>query len=175
MSATLKGLPKVAGEVPATLRNYLAKEFPMDLKRENYLAKAKTRLLAKKLEMQNGCWYYTGSLDKGGYGQITFDKANWKVHRLAMLLFKPEEFDETKLVCHTCNHEKCFNPEHLYSGTYSNNAQDKLKAGHDYHASMVFCKRGHEFTPENTYLRPTGGRACRICGRDFAALKRLLQ
>lgn len=28
------------------------------------------------------------------------------------------------------------------------------------------CKRGHEFTPENTYLTPKGSRSCRQCGRE---------
>ena len=27
------------------------------------------------------------------------------------------------------------------------------------------CKRGHEFTPENTYVYPDGRRACRTCQR----------
>jgi hypothetical protein len=34
------------------------------------------------------------------------------------------------------------------------------------------CRRGHDFTPENTYVQPKrGGRACRICMRA-AALRR---
>jgi hypothetical protein len=28
------------------------------------------------------------------------------------------------------------------------------------------CKRGHEFTEENTYVRPNGRRQCRICTRE---------
>lgn len=27
------------------------------------------------------------------------------------------------------------------------------------------CQRGHEYTPENTYLKPQGGRLCRTCRR----------
>lgn len=27
------------------------------------------------------------------------------------------------------------------------------------------CKNGHEFTPENTYVRPDGARICFICKR----------
>ena len=27
------------------------------------------------------------------------------------------------------------------------------------------CKRGHEFTPENTYVHPSGSRVCRACKR----------
>jgi hypothetical protein len=28
------------------------------------------------------------------------------------------------------------------------------------------CIHGHEYTPENTYIRPSGERACRICQRE---------
>jgi hypothetical protein len=32
-------------------------------------------------------------------------------------------------------------------------------------ARATHCRRGHEFTPENTYRRPNGERLCRICRR----------
>ena len=31
--------------------------------------------------------------------------------------------------------------------------------------AMTHCKHGHEFTPENTVLHPSGSRACRECAR----------
>lgn len=34
------------------------------------------------------------------------------------------------------------------------------------------CGRGHERTPENTYIDPSGDRACRACRRFRHALKR---
>jgi hypothetical protein len=41
------------------------------------------------------------------------------------------------------------------------------------------CKRGHEFTPENTYVNPAGHRQCRECGRarlrEYMARKRAAQ
>lgn len=36
-------------------------------------------------------------------------------------------------------------------------------------ARQTHCLRGHEFTPENTYLPPGGGRACRQCHREHEA------
>jgi hypothetical protein len=34
------------------------------------------------------------------------------------------------------------------------------------------CKRGHEFTPDNTSIRPNGVRRCRECARADAAQRR---
>ncbi len=32
---------------------------------------------------------------------------------------------------------------------------------------MRVCQRGHEFKPENTYVRPNGRRACRTCKHAY--------
>ncbi len=32
-------------------------------------------------------------------------------------------------------------------------------------AIKTHCDHGHEFTPENTYAKPSGGRQCRACTR----------
>lgn len=50
-------------------------------------------------------------------------------------------------------------------GTASDNRYDSVRNGKHYQANQTHCKWGHEFTPENTKWRPTGGRDCRICSR----------
>lgn len=35
--------------------------------------------------------------------------------------------------------------------------------------SRTHCKNDHEYTPENTHIRPDGSRQCRICNRENAA------
>ena len=69
-------------------------------------------------------------------------------------------------VCHR-NDDKADNRAvNLYHGTHAENMQDRVRNGLHNQAAKTRCKNGHEFTPENTYLRPTGGRACRACALD---------
>ena len=41
---------------------------------------------------------------------------------------------------------------------------DRRKPGW-HNAIKTHCKRGHEFTPQNTYIEPSGSRICKICRR----------
>ena len=34
-------------------------------------------------------------------------------------------------------------------------------------APLTHCKRGHEFTPENTYISPKNARSCRACREQY--------
>lgn len=68
------------------------------------------------------------------------------------------------------------NPTHnclsnLDYGTYSQNAQDRLRHGRDRNARKTSCKRGHEFTLENTRFE-NGTRRCRACHRDLERERR---
>lgn len=52
----------------------------------------------------------------------------------------------------------------LCYGTPKDNAQDSVKHGTNHHARKTHCAKGHEYTPENTYIRPgTSHRYCRKC------------
>lgn len=54
--------------------------------------------------------------------------------------------------------------------TISANMQDKVRNGGHHLANLTHCPRGHEYTPENTYIgrQANGGthRKCRACGRE---------
>lgn len=54
----------------------------------------------------------------------------------------------------------------LAYGTRSRNAYDSLEHGTHFNGGKDFCPQRHEYTPENTYLHPGGGRVCRICSSE---------
>lgn len=51
----------------------------------------------------------------------------------------------------------------LRYGTRRENSLDKVAHGADRNANKTHCLQGHEFTPDNTYRKPEGGRSCRRC------------
>jgi len=77
----------------------------------------------------NGCWEWTASLDRKGYGQITVKKGLLKrTHRVAWELIRGS-IPEGQLVCHHCDNKKCVNPDHLFLGTQRDNVQDMDSKG----------------------------------------------
>ncbi len=55
------------------------------------------------------------------------------------------------------------------SGTYIRDISDYMQMCPSCHRKMDFsrtgkCRKGHQMTPENTYNRPDGNKACRRCG-----------
>jgi hypothetical protein len=66
-------------------------------------------------------------------------------------------------VLHGNGHRSDNRRANLTYGTRSENNLDKAKHGTDHNAIKAHCKQGHEFTPDNTYRKPEGGRSCRTC------------
>lgn len=60
----------------------------------------------------------------------------------------------------------------LAYGTASENEFDKVRHGTHQNASKTHCKRGHEFTPENTRPNGPSGRSCRECSNARSRIPR---
>ena len=115
---------------------------------------------------ESGCWIWTGSLNKeGGYGTMRFKGERYLAHREAYKFFKGP-IPKNMNVCHTCDIPSCVNPDHLFIGTQKDNVRDCISKGRHMTQNAAHrkthCKRGHEFTPENTNLR-RGFRECITC------------
>lgn len=105
------------------------------------------------------CWPWLRSRDSKGYGKARIKKQSVAPHRLAYELAVgpiPDGYE----VDHLCRNTGCCNPAHLEAVTPAENNRRKTLA-------KTHCKRGHEFTPENTNRHSSSGaRVCRACVRD---------
>lgn len=116
------------------------------------ITKAIKRFWSYVERSQDGCWNWRGNVDKAhGYGVANFCAERWKAHRLAFLLVNG---DAPRLVMHSCDNRRCVNPSHLSAATHFENNMDCLAKGRNPIAEKTHCKRGHEYTPENTRFRP---------------------
>lgn len=118
---------------------------------------------AKATVTSDGCWEWGGYIGTHGYGSITYKNERLLVHRLAYETMKgPIPAD--KVIDHLCRNRWCVNPDHLEVVTQRENVH-RGDAG-----PTLFCKRGHERTPENTIVHLNGDRQCRICRRMMRKL-----
>lgn len=67
--------------------------------------------------------------------------------------------------CHNDGDPSNNHLSNLRWGTPSENAMDAVIHGRHRNARKTHCKRGHEFTTENTYVNSSGHRKCRACAR----------
>lgn len=73
------------------------------------------------------CMEWTGRLDSGGYGVVSYKGKNRKAHRLMMQLL--ERLPDGLFALHRCDNRRCINPDHLFSGTLADNNRDMVSKG----------------------------------------------
>lgn len=75
----------------------------------------------------NGCWM-TNKLcvdPDSGRTKVRYKHKTISLYRLAYIAFKGP-IESGKFILHSCDNEKCFNPEHLRQGTAKDNSQDRV-------------------------------------------------
>lgn len=128
----------------------------------------------KKMSTTNdlGCWLIHKSLNQNGYHVNTYHNhsviAHRKIYELCYGLTKRLVLDH-----YYCQIRNCCNPDHLEQTTIGENSRRGKR-----YLPPTHCKRGHEFTPENTYTQlKTGHRFCINCrrmhDREIAPKKKL--
>ncbi len=91
-----------------------------------------------KQDCKGGCWNWTASKSKKGYGRIRIARQNYQSHRVAWAL-----------VLHRCDNPSCVNPKHLFLGTPLDNMNDMKSKGRARHRSPHWTKNpAVRLTPE---------------------------
>jgi hypothetical protein len=109
-----------------------------------------------------------GSTTPDGYRQVQLHcygkMSNFRIHQLVALAFLGPTPDGME-ICHKDGDQLNNDVSNLKFDTHRKNTQERVEHGHHWQAQKTHCDSGHEFTPENTYIRPDGCRSCRECGR----------
>jgi hypothetical protein len=116
----------------------------------------------QRVDAAGDCWIWTAYTDAAGYGVFREGTLRLRAHRVAYeLLIGP--IPEGLVIDHLCRNTSCVNPSHLEPVTTRVNTLRGVGPAAR-QAQQTHCKRGHEFTPENTYLELGGRkRVCRTC------------
>jgi len=129
----------------------------MDLELEQRLLRMSTA------DAATGCRIWTRSLNIDGYGIIKVGGRkgrNLRAHRVAYELAHGPISPDLELD-HLCRNRRCIEPSHLEPVTHADNITRGLTGNHN--KIKTHCPQGHEYTPENTMLYQTRGRAARGC------------
>lgn len=83
--------------------------------------------IERNTDRSTGCWVWTATLNRAGYGIMSVGgktklvhRESWRVHR--------GKLTAGKVLCHTCHNRACCNPAHLYEGTQADNMRDMSEA-----------------------------------------------
>ncbi len=120
------------------------------------------RFAAKYEVATSGCWLWTSSRFRNGYGQFRDKRFPTALaHRVSWLLHRGPIPDGMQ-TDHLCRNPRCVNPDHMELVTNRENSRRGR-------GSVTSCKHGHAYDDENTgwKLDKTRGwrRYCRACAR----------
>ena len=114
-----------------------------------------------------GCWLWSGADNGHGHGGFRRSPENgskWsRAHRVSYQLFIGE-IPDGKILDHLFRVRCCVNPNHLEAVTYKENSQRGLTGINQ--TVKTHCPSGHPYGGDNLYLRPDGGRGCKLCLRE---------
>jgi hypothetical protein len=116
--------------------------------------------IEKYTQVTGYCWLWTGTLSRG-YGHVKLHGEPKTTAHRAVYQYLVGPIPDGLVLDHLCRVRNCVNPDHLEPITVAENVRRGFGPT-ALAARKTHCKRGHEFTPENTYMQ-SKGRECRTC------------
>jgi len=122
-----------------------------------------------RVEKTDGCWLWTGGLNKSGYAGLKVDGKTVLAHRW---IYEAQvgAIPEGMTIDHMCGVKHCVNPAHLRPLSLGDNGRAHWRE------QRGLCKNNlHPTSDENTVWTPSGRRYCRPCrkaGMDRAYAKK---
>lgn len=75
------------------------------------------------------CWVWTAARVSKGYGSFRVAGRSAAAHRVVWLLVYGERPPDDLCVLHRCDNPACVRPNHLFTGTHKDNAEDRERKG----------------------------------------------
>lgn len=104
-------------------RTTMQENAPSCVKNPPTLQEWRDKINEIKIVTPSGCWECNFKPKSNGYVAIGIKGSVKSAHRAAYEVFVGE-IPNGLLACHKCDNRKCFNPEHIFIGTYKDNMQD---------------------------------------------------
>lgn len=99
-----------------------------------------------KFEKTDGCWEWTGYINRGGYGVLEFGGSKG-AHRISYEIHSGKAIPDGLHVDHLCQNRKCVNPAHLELVTTGENTRRGWKS-----RTVTECnKLSQSVTPSEAY------------------------
>ncbi len=142
---------------------------PIEVRGFRWLPRGIAERFWPKVQKTDGCWLWTASKNKLGYGQFTVRHGfpPMPAHRMSYLLTYGSLPEAPLVLDHLCRNPSCVRPDHLEPVTQRENIMRGLSVAAQ-NAVKTHCPQGHPYDAANT--SQSYGRHCRACKRERQAV-----